>query len=354
MKKLFKYLLILLIAIAAIYSAAWFYGQNLISSALNTQYQGKNFILQNVSNKKPNFNVSGFPFGYTITSNAPAQFLLTKKDESPIQFNLSNLKIQVRFLKREMLHLTLGHLKVFDNKISVGSAGVLELTMKDVKAHATVTDIFSTPVIDAKATMQTAGIGGSNDPCLSIKDGHLTYKTSKEKDINVQTLNLKANPGFQSACRKLFPRELDMAAKLIPFKKANSNLSSVAVIKNDKANKKQTIQLNLSAQNKKGKEVFSMSSDLINDLMLNPEGKYNGALVITINNIFADKLKQKKINHKSRPEDFFKALASEVLKPLKKKEGKVTQGHVFEFIIKNNSIDVHPNTFQNLATSFLR
>lgn len=353
MKKLLKYLLILLIAIAAIYTAAWFYGQNLISTALNTQYQGKNFTLQNVSNKKPNFNVSGFPFGYTITSNAPAQFLYTKKDQSPIQFNLKNLNVQVRFLEKEMLHLTLGSLKVFDNQISVGSAGILELAMKDVKAHANVTKILSTPVIDAKATMQTAGIGGSNDPCLSIKDGHLTYKTSKEKDINIQTINLKANPGFQSACQKLFPEELKMATKLIPFKKANSNLSGIAVIKKDKASKKQTIQINVVAQDKKGEKVFSVESDLINDPMLNKKGQYNGNLIIAINSLLAGKSMQKKLSNKSSPEDFFKSLASEVLKPLKK-QVKAKSGHVLEFIIKNNKIDVHPNTLQNLATSFLR
>jgi hypothetical protein len=353
MKKLLKYLLILIIAIAAIYSAAWFYGQNLISSVLNTQYQGKNFTLKNISNKKPNFNVSGFPFNYNITSNAPAQLQYIKKDQSPIQINLDNLNIQVRFLEKEVLHLTLGSLKVFDNQINVGSAGVLELTMKNVKAHANVTDILLTPAIDAKATMQTAGIGGSNDPCLSIKEGHLTYKTSKEKDINIQTINLKANPGFHSACQKLFPEELKIATKLIPFKKANSDLKGLAVIKKDKTNKKQTIQVNVAAQNKKGEKVFSVESDLINDPMFNQKGQYNGNLIIAINSLLAGKSMQKKLSHKSRPEDFFKSLASEVLKPLKK-QVKAKGGHVLEFAIKNNKIDVHPNTLQNLATSFLR
>jgi hypothetical protein len=350
MKKLFKYLFISVVILALAYCAAWYYGKNLLSSALNDHHQGKNFIIKNLSKDKPNFIVSGFPFGYTITSTTPANFQYQKLTQAPVMVHLSGLNLQIRFSSKPTAHLNLSALKAYDTQLKFGESGVLELNMSNINAQGTVSNIFASPALKAEATMADAGIGGANNPCLTIKDGKLTYTMTKQNAVINQDITLNANPSFQTGCQKLFAQQFQPVMKLIPFKKADSNLKGHATIKKDELSKKQTIQMNLAAQDKKGKDVFTVKSDLLNDPLLNKKGAYDGSITIMIKRASAA-LSQKKLSTKSKPADFFKALASEVLKPLNK--GKVKEGHVLEFVVRNNVVDLDPKTLQNLATSFL-
>lgn len=319
MKKLIKFIFWTLVGLVLLYSALWFGARIYTLSTLEKGITLKDGSLEASPQNKGRITVSGFPFSFQLKTSSPIAYTYQTK-EMTLPITLSDVHVSYHLQNPMML------------EASLGSATVLPMASTRIEVSNITASATMASGIKASMEAKAVEFGSLKASCLRAQNVMLTGLSDGSHTHEAQ---LDATTGLSSGCKTLLPSLYQPILTFLPLKEAAFKTHITGKI--EKAGKKKIVILNLQSKTLEGQPLAKVQATLSRHPQMNPKGRYNGHITLTLNQVKKEKKKKK--------ENIFSLLANTLADGVKNKKGN----YVLDFDVKNNEVGPSQKTLNRLT-----